>query len=338
MSNRKSLAFLCALLMAADTAAAQGALDQLKAYKDGTATPVEAAKQSLAAGQATAQKYDILGIKLGMPLQAALAALKTHSPNFRLTPQSLKYDVVPNPVTYGIWATTPNVYTGTDPTIDKVYKGVTSTDRLPPDSEQFYFALAMAPNPPMLTKVTRLVRWSANTAPVQDTLVADLLQKFGTPSSDTGAKALAADVNTTGGRAMVWVDDASGNRLTGKDWTQCTQATNSPFSFPPVSGGLGSISVDAGNIKNRIERGYTEGVGYYADLCSKLTVIQANLYDTRLLRYPPTPNVVGGLLMSISSGPLERSTADATHDLLVQGARNREQKQTDAAKQNRPKL
>jgi hypothetical protein len=35
---------------------------------------------------------------------------------------------------------------------------------------------------------------------------------------------------------------------------------------------------------------------------------------------------------------LERSTADATHELLVQGAKNREKKQTDAAQQNRPKI
>src|SRR5690349_11088583 len=87
---------------------AQSALDQLKAYKDGSAAPAQATQQANTAAAVTADKYDILGIKVGMPIQEALAALKAHSPNFRLKPESIKYDVVPNPMTYGIWATSPN--------------------------------------------------------------------------------------------------------------------------------------------------------------------------------------------------------------------------------------
>src|SRR5258708_8834470 len=129
---------LSLLIAAAALACAQSALDQLKAYKDGNATPAQAAQQTAAASAATADKYDIVGIKVGMTIQEALAALKAHSPNFRLKPETIKYDVVPNPMTYGIWATSPNIYNGDNPVYDKVCKGA-STERLPTDSEHFYF-------------------------------------------------------------------------------------------------------------------------------------------------------------------------------------------------------
>src|SRR5262245_822518 len=132
-------------LAVAISTCAQTALDQLKAYKDGNATPAQVAQQTKAAAAATAEKYDIVGIKVGMTPQEALAALKAYSLKFRLKPESIRYDVAPNPMTYGIWATSLNIYNGDNPVYDKVYKGA-STERMPVDSEQFYFLLAMPQN------------------------------------------------------------------------------------------------------------------------------------------------------------------------------------------------
>src|SRR6516162_5101642 len=78
------LASFAALLAIAASLLAQSALDQLRAYKDGNAAPAQAAQQALAAAGARAQKYDILGIKVGMTIQEALASLKAYNANFRL--------------------------------------------------------------------------------------------------------------------------------------------------------------------------------------------------------------------------------------------------------------
>ena len=67
-------------------------------------------------------------------------------------------------------------------------------------------------------------------------------------------------------------------------------------------------------------------------------MIRAVLYNSRLLRYPPAPEVVGGLVTMIGSAPLDHSASDTTHDFLVQAQKNRDANQTKAAEQNRPKL
>jgi len=323
---------LSLLIAGAALACAQSALDQLKAYKDGNATPAQAVQQSAAAAAATADKYDIVGIRVGMPVQEALAALKAHSPNFRLKPESIRYDVVPDPLTYGIWATSPNIYNGDNPVYDKVYKGA-STERLPTDSEQFYFLLAMPPSRPTVSKVTRFIRWSLNTAPNQDTLASDLIKKYGPPSSDTGAEKF----NSNGSRDMVWVDDSRGNRTSGQDAATCLSGDRITFQFPWPAGGIvgATLPPNPANVKSSLEN---PQLRTNSEPCSLLTIIQVGFFDTRSLRYPPAPNVVGGLAVSIASGPMDRSATEATRAYLMQAAKDRDTKQSKAAEQNRPKL
>lgn len=324
------LAFFIAV---APLACSQSALDQLKAYQNGNATPAQAAQQTAALSAATATKYDIVGIKVGMTIQEALAALKAHAPNFRLKPESIKYDVVANPMTYGIWATSPNIYNGDNPVYDKVYKGA-STERLPTDSEQFYFLLAMPPNRPTVSKVTRFIRWSLNTAPHQDTLASDLIKKYGTPSSDTGAEKF----NGNGSRDMLWVDDSRGNRTSAQEVASCLGGTNTiTFQFPwPESGIVGvNLPPNSTNIKSSLEN---PRLRTNAEPCAQFTIIVAGFFDTRSLRYPPAPNVVGGLAVMIASGPMDRSATEATRAYLMQAAKDRDTKQSKAAEQNRPKM
>lgn len=322
---------LALFMAAAMLTSAQSALDQLKAYKDGNAAPAQAAHEAAAASAATAAKYDILGMKVGMTVPEALAALKAHSPNFRLKPESIRYDIVPNPMTYGIWATSPNIYNGDNPVYDKVYKGV-STERLPADSEQFYFLLAMPPARPSVTKITRFIRWSLNTAPHQDTLASDLIKKYGTPSSDTGAERF----NSYGARDLLWVEDSRGNRKGGPDAAACLGGDRITFRFPAPSGGIVGVNLspDPTNLKSSLEN---PQLRTNAEPCAQLTIIQAGFFDTRSLRYPPPPNVVGGLAVMIASGPMDRSATEATRTYLMQAAKDRDSRLSKAAEQNRPK-
>lgn len=151
-------------------------------------TPAATAKIAASAG-----KYDILGIKLGMPIKEALLALKAHSPKFRLQPESLKYGMLPNALTYGISA---------------VSSHVTDTSRpLPPSSEKFYFMITMPPNQEVVSKVSRVVTFAKDTVPTQDVLAGDLEKKYGPVSWDSGP----ATLNQQGYREMFWVDDQQGS-------------------------------------------------------------------------------------------------------------------------------
>src|SRR5450759_418331 len=116
MRISEPLALLAIMIAAAATASAQSPLDQLKTYTESTPPPAKASTPAAGSGRSAAislgaavGKYDIVGIKLDIPFKEALAALKAHSPNFRLQPDSIKYAVLPYALTYGISAVNPSM-------------------------------------------------------------------------------------------------------------------------------------------------------------------------------------------------------------------------------------
>jgi hypothetical protein len=310
-------AFLTALVAAgAFIAPAQTALDQLKAY--GEKAPSSAA---------ATPKYDIVGINLGMPIKDALLALKAHSPNFRLQPDSLKFDFLPTALTYGISATSPAV--------------VSATGRpIPSNSEKFYFLITMPPSQPVVSKLARLVTFSKESAPTQDVVAADLEKKYGQPSYDSGPPSL----NELGARDMFWVDDQRGNRLRVREpeplW-QCGALTTFRICLQGDARGLNEVAdiqINPGIARSRMQEGYATGSEAWAvAACSGYTMVRARLFDTRTMG-TLAPGLVGGMLMIIGSGPLDRSATDATRQYVEQAARARAEQEKEAAKQNRPKL
>ncbi len=137
-------------------------------------------------------KYDVIGIKLGMPAKDAMAILKAHG-QYQTSPETIKYDFLPAPLVYGVLAANAIVLRG---------EGM-------PNSEKLYLLLTMPPNQPKIAKVSRFLMFSKDTAPTSESLVADLNKKYGTPSYDSGQK----DLYASGYRELYWVDDAQGHRL-----------------------------------------------------------------------------------------------------------------------------
>jgi hypothetical protein len=297
-------------------AAGQSALDQRKAYTGAPAAP----NPPGAAIAATTGKYDIVGIKLGMTIKEALAALKAHSPKFTLKPDSIRYDFLPYALTYGITALPP-----LDPR---------NTAALPANSEQFYFSLTMDPNPVVVSKLTRVMTFGNGSMPLGDVVLNDLISKYGTPTYDTGVETFRNSF-----REIFWVDDSRGNRLQWSAAQNGVCSNTSTFKLEQQSfNQAANLAMNSTVLRSRIENGYFHQYEVSNQECAAYTMVRARLYDGTRTIGIPTPGLVGGMTVLMGSGPLDRSATDATHQYVLNAAKSRDAKQTDAAKQNRPKL
>ncbi|HEU5402398.1 MAG TPA: hypothetical protein VFU86_13625 [Terriglobales bacterium] len=281
--------------------------------------------QNAATKAATAGKYDILGIHLGMSAKEAAAIL--HARGMQLAPETIKYDFLPGPLTYGVTA------------LNSV---MLKTSGSQPGGEKVYLMLAMPPNQQVVSKVSRFLMFTKENAPTSDGLVADLIKKYGTPSYDSHPPNLYAH----GYRELYWVDDAQGHRMnvtdpSGSYNTQVNNCRSIP-TFAPTAGISASynndpaIEVDSIREKIRLEKGYNEESRVQAQ-CANLTIVYAKL----VYGYPigiSAPDVAGGLVVVIGSAPLDRTTTEATHNFLMQSATQRDAKQKQAAQKNKPAL
>lgn len=272
----------------------------------------------------SAGKYDVLGIKLGMPAKDAMAILKAHG-QYQTSPDTIKYDFLPSPMTYGVTAANAVVVRQGDGR---------------PDSEKIYLMLTMPPNQPVVTKISRYLMFSKETAPTAESLVADLIKKYGTPSYDSKLKDLYA---SPGYRELYWVDDAQGHRLLnqiGSGGAYTDQINNcrsvSTFSYAARNIADSAIQVDSVRVKQALEQGYTTQYPKMYE-CANLTMIYANIF----YGYPigvAAHNVAGGLVVVMGSAPLDHTAADATREYLVQAAKNRDLAQKQKAQKNKPAL
>ena len=285
------------------------------AYEEDSGTAEATAKIAKSVG-----KYDVVGIKLGMPAKEAAAVLQARGLQFK--PETIKYAMLPNPFTYGLYA---------------VNQVVLRNSGLPPNAEKISVSLAMPPNEAMVSKITRFLMFSKETAPTQQVLAADLVKKYGPVSHDAGPGAL----NPGGVRDMLWIDDPQGNRLktiSQQDLGNCRaqstfQPGKEPFGTIPAAS---FIETDASHVRALLERGYY-GSAINNPLCGDFAIVHARLFYA----YPlgiSSPDVVGGLLVVIGSRTLDRSATEATHKYLMEAAKAREIKEKEGAQKNRPAL
>ena len=274
-------------------------------------------------------KYDVLGIKLGMPAKEAAAILKARGLQFK--PETVKYDVLPDPLIYGVYA------------INEV---LVRKSGVQPGAEKLYLTLTMPPNPQVVTKINRFIMFTKETAPAQQALVGDLVKKYGPVSFATPPTSLYAP----GVQDLYWVDDAQGKRLNDQTnregneselLNQCRgKATfrSAAQEGSVTPGGGHEIQTDPGTVKHGLEEGYAALVGnYYGEQCATHNIIHARLYSAGSLGIS-APGVVGALTVVIGNGPLHRSATDASHKFLMEAAKMRDIKEKEGAQKNRPAL
>jgi hypothetical protein len=263
-----------------------------------TGTPEETAKLAVAAG-----KYDIAGMKLGTPLKEAMQALKAHNPKLQMKKDTIKYDVLGGELLYGLTFTSPE--------------------------ERFVYRLTLPPNPIVVSKLSRMLIFTKDTAPTQQMLVEDLIKKYGPPSSDTGASQL----NDANQRVLVWLDDAGGNRLKTVDQL-CL--SNASFSSGNGSQGVDPVPMQAMEAGMRVESHYAIGAGH---VCQTYRMVQAGLRRCcQSQNMLAAPDLVGAVTVTLGDGPLDEMSTGATHQLLVNAVKAKDAKEKAGAQKNRPKL
>jgi hypothetical protein len=271
----------------------------------------------------SAGKYDILGIHLGMSAKEAAAIL--HARGMQLAPDTIKYDFLPGPLTYGLTA------------LNQV---MLKTSGSQPGGEKVYLMLAMPPNQQVVSKISRFLMFTKDNAPTSDGLVADLVKKYGTPSWDSHPPNLYAH----GYRELYWVDDPQGHRInvtapSGYYNEEINNCRSIPTFAPSAGASYNNdpgIEVDSVREKIRLEKGYDEEKRVQS-YCANYMIVYAKL----VYGYPigiSAPDVAGGLIVVIGSAPLDRTTTDATHNFLMQAATQRDARQKQAAQKNKPAL
>jgi hypothetical protein len=270
----------------------------------------------------SAGKYDILGIRIGMPAKEAAAILRGRG--MQLTPETIKYDFLSEPLTYGVLG---------------LNQQMLRTSGSQPGGEKVYVLLTMPPNQQTVAKVSRFMMFTKDNAPSLDGLMADLIKKYGTPSYDSHQ----TDLYQSGYREFYWVDDAQGHRMnvtapSGYYNEQVNNCRSIP-TFAPQSTTYPNdpaIEVDSTREKIRLEKGFDEEKRVQAQ-CANLTIVYAKL----IYGYPigvAAHDVVGGLVVVVGSAPNDRVTTEATHNFLVEAAKNRDARQKQAAQKNKPAL
>jgi hypothetical protein len=277
-----------------------------------------AAKKAVSAG-----KYDVLGIRLGMSGKEAAAIL--HSRGLQLAPETVKYDFLAAPLTYGVMG------------LNQI---MVRNNAIRENSEKVYIMLTMPPNQQVVSKVSRVLMFSKDTAPTADGLVADLTKKYGTPSYDSHPPNLYA----AGYRELYWVDDANGVRqrnevMPNGGYSDRINNCRSITSFAPSATSYpNDYAIEAApvRVKMRLEKGFDEDHTVQAR-CADLTLIYARL----IYGYPigvSAPDVVGGLVVVVGSAPMDRVATEASHNYLMQAAQARDNRQKQAAQKNKPAL
>ena len=285
--------------------------------------------QATAAIAKNVGKHDVLGIKLGMPAKEAVAVLQARG--MQLKPETIKYDVLQAPLTYGLYA---------------VNQVLVRNSGVPPGAEKIYLTLTMPPNEPVVSKINRFIMFTKETAPAQQALIGDLVKKYGPVSFATPPTHL----NAPGVQDLYWVDDAQGNRLNDQTnregneselLNQCRgkatfRSAAQEGSVTPAGGH--EIQTDPGTVKHGLEEGYAALVGnYYGEQCATHNIIHARLYSAGSLGIS-APGIVGALTVVIGNGPLHRSATEASHTYLMEAAKRRDIKEKEGAQKNKPAL
>lgn len=248
---------------------------------------------------------DIVGVKLGMPLKAAVEAVKAHNANLKLEPQhKLEFEALPGVVMTPVMASTKNMNQGSDQ-----------------GAEYLGLLLTYAPNEAFVYGVWRDF-WFSNmeSRPPVDTILAGMRKKYGLES--------VRFENTR----LLWLFDAQRQQVMGpkaKDiWQKC--------------GGhwMTGASYDQGQILRQVTRGYysvSDGRDEHGGICHSHSLIQA-IYSAD---QPPGASqpLIMNVKVSAANHQLEASGVTATNTLLTREANKlAEKREEEASKRSGPKF
>lgn len=258
--------------------------------------------QATAEIAAKAGFLDVVGIKLGMPLKAAVDAMNAHG-NIKLEPKStMEFEALP-----GIVMT---------PVLAGKNLGLASDE----GSEYLGLLLTYAPNEAFVYGVWRDFWFGTRESrPTIDTILAGMRKKY-------GAESVREDT------LLLWLYDAQKQQVMGPGakeiWQKCANHWMTGAEYDP------------GNIQRQVTRGYyvvNDGRDYHSGACHSHALVQARYSaDTPAGASQP---LIMNVKVRATNHQLEASGVTATNVLLTQEATKlAEKRQAEAAKRSGPQF
>lgn len=260
-------------------------------------TPEATAKIAAKAGF-----LDVVGVKLGLPLKAALDAVKAHSATIKMEPKAkLEFEALPGVVM------TP-VLVGQSKTSDQALEGIG-------------LLLTYVPNEAFVYGVWRDFWFGKQESrPPVDTIVAGMRKKYGPES---------VRIEDT---LLLWLYDAQQQQVMGarakEIWQKCANHWMTGAEY------------DQGNILRQVTRGYyivNDGRDYHGGICHSHSLVQARYSADR--PQGASQDLIMNVKVRATNHQLEASGVTATNTLLTREATKlAEKRKEEAAKRSGPKF
>jgi hypothetical protein len=267
-------------------------------------TPEATAKIAAKAGF-----VDVVGVKLGMPLKAALDMLKAHNSNLVMEPVTLPpYEALPGVVMTPWLASKKN--TNMPSSEEKESVGVLVT---------------VTPSEPFVWAMWREVWYEKeDSRPTVDTILTGLRKKYGQESMNEGTR-------------LTWLYDSQGQQVVKP---KANEVMNKCVSVWTVGMAV-TTQLQPGYINRQIVGGYfnaSYGKDPFTGLCQSYAVVQAEYLAQSPLGKTSPPLIVN-VAVRASNRRLEVSGVTAAHGLLVgEATKLAEKRKGDAAKREVPKF
>ena len=257
-------------------------------------TPEATAKIAAKAGF-----LDIVGVKLGMPVKEAVAAVKAHNAMLKLEPQAkLEFEALPGVVMTPVLASTKNVSQASDP-----------------GAEYLGLLLTYAPNEAFLWGISRNLGFGREYSrpTVEDTL-AGLRKKYGSESTK--------QVNSR----LIWIYDAQGQQVMGAKaddiYSKCSQTWAVNLGGDAAGGNRPDANKRFSNsyFDQQLTQGYYYGTGGYGSpggMCHAHSVL--DVYYTHAIPAGSTADLMSSMTMGAFNRQLEGSGVTASHTHLMAG-------------------
>jgi hypothetical protein len=252
---------------------------------------------------------DVVGIKLGMPLKAALDVVKAHNPNLAMEPLTLPpYEALP-----GV-------------TITPLVQSKKNTNTSGPEKEYVGLLITTAPSEPHVWGVMRELYYEReDSRPTIDTIVGALRQKYGQESLNENIR-------------LTWMYDAQG-QLVPKAKVQ--EIMSKCVSLWMVGLGVTGPGLHAGYFSRTMVGGYyysSYGKDPFNGLCYSFSMVQAE-YQAQSPIGKTSPPLVVNVKLNATNRQLEVSGLTAAHGLLIREATKlAEQRKGESEKRELPKF
>jgi len=241
---------------------------------------------------------DVAGLKIGMGVHDAMAALKAENPQFRIDISSHRLEGFSAPL----------------------HPSVTAGQNISPtnDGESMELLFTMPPNKEQVWGIQRHCSYLAQNRPATENTIAALRKKYGPENIPPGSDPM--------NQHLTWIYDADGKLLPAGKAKEVLMSCATILQNHFNAGDMSALNELTANVHIPPECG---------SITLMTADVQSTRLD---IRNPNGPYVVVNLIVQISDSSMYFKTINKTREIAVNAANARENKAADDASKRGPKL